>query len=125
MENLEVLKMLFIQEFNMKMVASDLIDMVAPKKLEKYIFQKFNEEFEVEELEKLFETVMSREEIEEIFKKMGVRKDIFIVEYETLENEIKRIAVKSYTKKLAIEKFENYCVENEIDNIVDCWVEEV
>lgn len=125
MENLEVLKMLFMQEFNMEMVASDLIDMVAPKKLEKYIFQKFNEEFEVEELEKLFETVMSREEIEEIFKKMGVRKDIFIVEYETLENEIKRIAVKSYTKKMAIEKFEDYCTENEIDNVVDCWVEEV
>ena len=124
MENLEVLKMLFMQEFNMEMVASDLIDMVAPKKLEKYIFQKFNEEFEVEELEKLCETVMSREEIEEMFKKMGVRKDIFIVEYETLENEIKRIAVKSYTKKMAIEKFEDYCVENEIDNIVDCWVEE-
>lgn len=125
MENLEVLKMLFMQEFNMEMIAGDLINMVAPKKLEKYIFQKFNEEFEVEELEKLFETVMSREEIEEIFKKMGVRKDIFIVEYETLENEIKRIAVKSYTKKMAIEKFEDYCTENKIDNVVDCWVEEV
>ena len=37
MDNLEILKMLFMQEFNMEMVASDLIDMVAPKKLEKYI----------------------------------------------------------------------------------------
>lgn len=125
MDNLEVLKMLFMQEFNMKMVAEDLINMVAPKKLETYIYQKFNEEFEVEELEKLFETVMNREEIEEIFKKMGVRKDIFIVEYETLENEIKKVAVKSYTKKMAIEKFEDYCTENKIDNVVDCWVEEV
>lgn len=125
MDNLEVLKMLFMQEFDMEMVAEDLINMVAPKKLEKYIFQKFNEEFEVEELENLFETVMNREEIEEIFKKMGVRKDIFIVEYETLENEIKKIAVKSYTKKMAIEKFEDYCTENKIDNVVDCWVKEV
>lgn len=125
MDNLEVLKMLFMQEFDMEMVAEDLINMVAPKKLEKYIFQKFNEEFEVEELENLFETVMNREEIEEIFKKMGVRKDIFIVEYETLENEIKKVAVKSYTKKMAIEKFEDYCTENKIDNVVDCWVKEV
>ena len=67
---------------------------------------------------------MNREEIEETFKKMGVRKDIFIVEYETLKNETKKIAVKSYTKKMAIEKFEDYCTENEIDDIVDCWIKE-
>ena len=125
MDNLENLKELFIQNFNMEMVASDLINMVAPKKLEKYIYEKFKREFNVEELEKLFETVMNREEIEETFKKMGVRKDIFIVEYETLKNETKKIAVKSYTKKMAIEKFEDYCTENKIDNVVDCWVEEV
>lgn len=124
MDNLEKLKELFIQNFNMEMVASDLIDMVAPKKLEKYIYEKFKREFNVEELEKLFETVMNREEIEETFKKMGVRKDIFIVEYETLKNETKKIAVKSYTKKMAIEKFEDYCTENEIDDIVDCWIKE-
>lgn len=124
MDNLEILKMLFMQEFNMEMIAGDLIDMVAPKKLETYIYQKFNEEFEIEELEKLFKPVMNREEIEEIFKKMGVRKDIFIVEYETLEKEIKKVAVKSYTKKMAIEKFEDYCIQNKIDNVVDCWVEE-
>lgn len=125
MEDLEILKMVFIQQFNMEMVAGDLINMVAPKKLEKYIYQKFNEEFEIEELESLFKPLMNKEEIEEIFKKMGVRKDIFIVEYETLENEIKKIAVKSYTKEMAIEKFEDYCVENKIDNVVDCWCEEV
>lgn len=125
MDNLEILKMLFVQQFNMEMVAGDLIDMVAPKKLEKYIYQKFNEEFEIEELESLFKTAMNREEIEETFKKMGARKDIFIVEYETLENEIKKIAVKSYTKEMAIEKFEDYCIENKIDNVVDCWCEEV
>lgn len=124
MDNLENLKELFIQNFNMEMVASDLIDMVAPKKLEKYIYEKFKREFNVEELEKLFETVMNREEIEETFKKMGVRKDIFIVEYKTLKNETKKIAVKSYTKKMAIEKFEDYCTENEIDDIVDCWIKE-
>lgn len=124
MDNLENLKELFIQNFNMEMVASDLINMVAPKKLEKYIYEKFKREFNVEELEKLFETVMNREEIEETFKKMGVRKDIFIVEYETLKNETKKIAVKSYTKKMAIEKFEDYCTENEIDDIVDCWIKE-
>lgn len=124
MDNLENLKELFIQNFNMEMVARDLIDMVAPKKLEKYIYEKFKREFNVEELEKLFETVMNREEIEETFKKMGVRKDIFIVEYETLKNETKKIAVKSYTKKMAIEKFEDYCTENEIDDIVDCWIKE-
>ena len=124
MDNLENLKELFIQNFNMEMVASYLIDMVAPKKLEKYLYEKFKKEFNVEELEKLFETVMNREEIEETFKKMGVRKDIFIVEYETLKNETKKIAVKSYTKKMAIEKFEDYCTENEIDDIVDCWIKE-
>ena len=47
MDNLEVLKMLFMQEFNMEMVARDLI-----------------------------------------------------------------------------EKFEDYCTENEIDDIVDCWIKE-
>lgn len=125
MDNLENLKELFIQNFNMEMVARDLIDMVAPKKLEKYLYEKFKKEFNVEELEELFGNFMDKKEIEEIFKKMGVRKDIFIVEYETLENEIKRIAVKSYTKKMAIEKFEDYCTENKIDNVVDCWVEEV
>lgn len=124
MDNLENLKELFIQNFNIKMVARDLIDMVAPKKLEKYIYEKFKKEFNVEELEKLFGNFMDKKEIEETFKKMGVGKDIFIVEYETLKNETKKIAVKSYTKKMAIEKFEDYCTENEIDNIVDCWIKE-
>ena len=124
MDNLEILKMLFIQNFNMEMVASDLIDMVAPKKLEKYLYEKFKKEFNVEELEELFGEFMDKKEIEETFKKMGVRKDIFIVEYETLKNETKKIAVKSYTKKMAIEKFEDYCTENEIDDIVDCWIKE-
>lgn len=128
MDNLENLKELFIQNFNMEMVASDLIDMVAPKKLEKYIYEKFKKEFNVEELEELFGNFMDKKEIEETFKKMGVRKDIFIVEYEieyeTLENETKKIAVKSYTKKMAIEKFEDYCTENGINNIVDCWIKE-
>lgn len=124
MDNLENLKELFIQNFNMEMVASDLIDMVAPKKLEKYIYEKFKKEFNVEELEELFGDFMDKKEIEETFKKMGVGKDIFIVEYETLKNETKKIAVKSYTKKMAIEKFEDYCTENEIDDIVDCWIKE-
>lgn len=124
MDNLENLKELFIQNFNMEMVARDLIDMVAPKKLEKYIYEKFKKEFNVEELEELFRSFMDKKEIEETFKKMGVGKDIFIVEYETLKNEIKKIAVKSYTKKMAIEKFEDYCTENEIDDIVDCWIKE-
>ena len=124
MDNLEKLKELFIQNFNMEMVARDLIDMVAPKKLEKYIYEKFKKEFNVEELEELFGNFMDKKEIEETFKKMGVGKDIFIVEYETLKNETKKIAVKSYTKKMAIEKFEDYCTENEIDDIVDCWVKE-
>lgn len=124
MDNLENLKELFIQNFNMEMVASDLIDMVAPKKLEKYLYEKFKKEFNVEELEELFGNFMEKKEIEETFKKMGVRKDIFIVEYETLENETKKIAVKSYTKKMAIEKFEDYCMENGIDDIVDCWIKE-
>ena len=124
MDNLEKLKELFIQNFNMEMVASDLIDMVAPKKLEKYLYEKFKKEFNVEELEELFGEFMDKKEIEETFKKMGVRKDIFIVEYETLKNETKKIAVKSYTKKMAIEKFEDYCTENEIDDIVDCWIKE-
>ena len=70
------------------------------------------------------ELFMDKKEIEEIFKKMGVSKDIFIVEYETLKNETKKIAVKSYTKKMAIEKFEDYCTENKIDDIVDCWIKE-
>ena len=124
MDNLEKLKELFIQNFNMEMVASDLIDMVAPKKLEKYLYEKFKKEFYVEELEELFGNFMDKKEIEETFKKMGVRKDIFIVEYETLRNETKKIAVKSYTKKMAIEKFEDYCTENKIDDIVDCWIKE-
>lgn len=124
MDNLENLKELFIQNFNMEMVARDLIDMVAPKKLEKYLYEKFKKEFNVEELEELFGNFMDKKEIEEIFKKMGVGKDIFIVEYETLKNETKKIAVKSYTKKMAIEKFEDYCTENEIDDIVDCWIKE-
>lgn len=124
MDNLENLKELFIQNFNMEMVARDLIDMVAPKKLEKYIYEKFKKEFNVEELEELFRSFMDKKEIEETFKKMGVGKDIFIVEYETLKNETKKIAVKSYTKKMAIEKFEDYCMENGINNIVDCWIKE-
>lgn len=124
MDNLENLKELFIQNFNMEMVARDLIDMVAPKKLEKYLYEKFKKEFNVEELEELFGNFMDKKEIEETFKKMGVSKDIFIVEYETLKNETKKIAVKSYTKKMAIEKFEDYCTENEIDDIVDCWIKE-
>lgn len=124
MDNLENLKELFMQNFNMEMVARDLIDMVAPKKLEKYLYEKFKKEFNVEELEELFGNFMDKKEIEETFKKMGVGKDIFIVEYKTLKNETKKIAVKSYTKKMAIEKFEDYCTENEIDDIVDCWIKE-
>lgn len=124
MDNLENLKELFMQNFNMEIVASDLIDMIAPKKLEKYIYEEFKKEFDIEELEELFGNFMDKKEIEETFKKMGVKKYIFIVEYKTLENETKKIAVKSYTKKMAIEKFENYCMENGINNIVDCWIKE-
>lgn len=57
MDNLENLKELFIQNFNMEMVARDLIDMVAPKKLEKYLIEnkglvkKFEISIEVKEVE--------------------------------------------------------------------------
>jgi hypothetical protein len=114
MDNLEILKMLFIQNFNMEMVASDLIDMIAPKKLEKYIYQKFKDEFDIEELEKLdtsevldyiqeiweIEIVESDDLAENILFEISNVIDEYSREYYKTENEQEKKRIRDIVKGL-------------------------
>lgn len=68
----DFLKQVFIKEFNMEMVAEDLLDMMKSKQLEQYIIDKFNENFMYGELYDLFmRETKNKDQTKLLLTKMG------------------------------------------------------
>ena len=68
----DFLKQVFIKEFNMAMVAEDLLGMMKPKQLEQYIIDKFNENFMYGELYDLFmRETKNKDQTRLLLTKMG------------------------------------------------------
>jgi len=66
------LKELFIRNFNMEMVAVDLMDLIDDEVLEKYIFDEFNNNFMYGELYDLFkDEVGDKETLQCLLEDMG------------------------------------------------------
>lgn len=68
---MEYWKRVFIQNFNMERVASELLDMIQEDELYEFIIRKFNENFTYEELYKLFKNDMNDEDLKSILEEMG------------------------------------------------------
>lgn len=61
----------FIENFNMEMVAPDLMYLIDEEKLYDYIIEEFNDNFTYEELYNLFKDEMSKEDLEMVLSEMG------------------------------------------------------
>lgn len=61
----------FIKNFNIEMVASDLMDLIDEDKLQEYIIEQFNENFTYEELYNLFSQEMNKEDLQSLLEEMG------------------------------------------------------
>ena len=68
---MEFWKNKFVENFNMEMVAKDLLDMIDEDVLYHYIIHEFNENFTYEELYNLFKNEMSKEELKDLLTEMG------------------------------------------------------
>ncbi len=64
-------KRVFIQNFNMERVASELLDMIQEDELYEFIIRQFNENFTYEELYKLFKNDMNDEDLQCLLEEMG------------------------------------------------------
>ena len=61
----------FIENFNMEMVATDLMNLIEEEKLQEYIIEQFNENFTYEELYNLFSQEMNKEDLQSLLEEMG------------------------------------------------------
>lgn len=61
----------FVKNFNMEMVASDLMDLLEKETLEKYIIEQFNENFTYGELYDLFYFECDKKDLKKLLQKMG------------------------------------------------------
>ena len=68
---MEYWESVFIQNFNMERVASELLDMIQEDELYEFIIRQFNENFTYEELYKLFKNDMNDEDLKSILEEMG------------------------------------------------------
>ena len=68
---MEYWKRVFIQNFNMERVASELLNMIQEDKLYKFIIRQFNENFTYEELYNLFKNDMNDEDLQCLLEEMG------------------------------------------------------
>lgn len=64
-------KRVFIQNFNMERVASELLDMIQEDELYEFIIRQFNENFTYEELYNLFKNDMNDEDLQYLLEEMG------------------------------------------------------
>ena len=64
-------KNVFIQNFNMERVASELLDMIQEDELYEFIIRQFNENFTYEELYNLFKNDMNDEDLQYLLEEMG------------------------------------------------------
>ena len=65
------LKDLFIQNYNMELVALDLMDLIDDETLENFIMEKFNEDFMYGELFDLFSPYLDKETLQCLLEDMG------------------------------------------------------
>lgn len=68
---MNVLKDLFIQNFNMERVALDLIELIDENTLENYIMKEFCNNFTYGEIYDLFKSYLGVDELKIILEKMG------------------------------------------------------
>lgn len=68
---MEFLKEQFIKNFNMEMVAIDLLSLIDNDILYDYIIKEFNENFTYKELYNLFKNEMSKEDLKDLLTEMG------------------------------------------------------
>lgn len=68
---MEYWKRVFIQNFNMERVASELLDMIQEDELYEFIIRQFNENFTYEELYNLFKNDMNDEDLQYLLEEMG------------------------------------------------------
>ena len=68
---MEYWKRVFIQNFNMERIASELLDMVEENELYEFIIRQFNENFTYEELYNLFKNDMNDEDLQYLLEEMG------------------------------------------------------
>jgi hypothetical protein len=65
------LKNLFIQNFNMDLIALDLMDLIDDDKLEEFMFEKFKENFMYGELYDIFKDYLDKETLQCLLEDMG------------------------------------------------------
>ena len=65
------LKDLFIQNYNMEMVALDLMDLIDDDKLEEFMIEKFKENFMYGELYDIFKDYLDKETLQCLLEDMG------------------------------------------------------
>lgn len=68
---MEYWKRVFIQNFNMERLASELLDMIQEDELYEFIIRQFNENFTYEELYNLFKNDMNDEDLQHLLEEMG------------------------------------------------------
>lgn len=68
---MEYWKEIFIKNFNMERVASDLLDMIQEDELYEFIINQFSENFTYEELYNLFKNDMNDEDLQYLLEEMG------------------------------------------------------
>ena len=64
-------KQKLIENFNMEMVAKDLLDLIDEDVLYEFIINEFNENFTYEELYELFSKEMNKQDLKDILTEMG------------------------------------------------------
>jgi hypothetical protein len=68
---MEYWKRVFIQNFNMERVASELLDMIQEDELYEFIIRQFNENFTYEELYNLFKNDMNDKDLQHLLEEIG------------------------------------------------------
>lgn len=68
---MEFWKSKLIENFNMEMIARDLLDLIDEDVLYDFIISEFNENFTYEELYNLFEKEMNKEDLKDLLTEMG------------------------------------------------------
>jgi len=65
------LRNLFIQNYNMELVALDLMDLIDDEVLEKFMLEKFSEDFMYGELFDIFSQYLDKETLQCLLEDMG------------------------------------------------------
>lgn len=66
-----ILREEFVKNFNLEMVATDLMDLIDKDKLENYMLNEFKENFTYGEVYDLFKNYMNEEDLKDFLEQMG------------------------------------------------------